>query len=118
MTAASLSHRTYTQVFVALMILLALSVWVAQLSLGRWNFPVAMGISVAKTALIVLFFMHVLHATPLVRLIAFAGLLWLVIAGVLTFSDYLTRDWNAGGAPRFYEAAVDRIEHPPSGETP
>jgi cytochrome c oxidase subunit 4 len=59
--------------------------------LGLLNTPIAMLIAFVKAALIVLVFMNVGYAPPLVRVFAAAGFLWLTILLVLTFSDVLTR---------------------------
>jgi cytochrome c oxidase subunit 4 len=82
---------TYLKVFAALVVLLVVTVAVAQVHLGILNTPIAMLIALAKAALIVLFFMHVHSAPPLVRVFAAGGFLWLAIMFVLTFSDILTR---------------------------
>lgn len=108
MTYESVSRRTYVGVFAALMVLLIASAWVAQYSFGEWNLIVAVGISVAKTALIMLFFMHLIHASRLTRLIALGGLLWFGFLIILTFSDYGTRGWRTDALPEYHERAVDR----------
>ena len=85
------SIATYLKVFAALFVLLVLTVLVAQLHLGILNTPIAMLIALVKATLIVLVFMHVRYAPPLVRVFAVGGFLWLTIMFVLTFSDVLTR---------------------------
>ncbi len=82
---------TYLKVFAALVVLLVATVLVAQVHLGAFNTPVALAIAAAKALVIVLFFMHVRYAAPLVRVFAAAGFLWLGIMFVLTFADLLTR---------------------------
>ena len=52
----------YFLVFAVLLILLAATIGVAYLDLGRLNLAVAMAISAAKTALVILFFMHIRYA--------------------------------------------------------
>jgi cytochrome c oxidase subunit IV len=84
--------KTYLKVWAALLGLLVLTIGVAFLQLGRLNLPIAMLISVAKAALIVLVFMHIKGGSRLLHLAAAAGLLWLSIMFVLTMNDYLTRD--------------------------
>ncbi|MGH8017233.1 MAG: cytochrome C oxidase subunit IV family protein [Opitutaceae bacterium] len=87
--------RTLLIVFAGLMTLLVLTAWVANLSLGVLNVPVALAIAFAKTALIFLFFMHLRHARDgLLRIFALAGFFWLSIIGLLTFADYVTRGWR------------------------
>jgi cytochrome c oxidase subunit 4 len=82
---------TYVKVFVALFVLLVVTVAVAQVHLGLLNTPIALLIALAKAALIVLFFMHVRNSPPLVRVFSAGGFLWLAILFTLTFADVLTR---------------------------
>ena len=88
------SPKTYLKVFVALMVLLALTVAADFVNLGPFNVLVAMTISVAKAALIVLFFMEVRYSHPIVWLFAGASFLWLLLLLVITMSDYATRGWT------------------------
>jgi cytochrome c oxidase subunit IV len=83
--------RDYFVVFVALLLLTALTVGLSYVELGEWHTPVGLMIATAKVLLIVLFFMHVLHSGKLIALIAIAGLFWLGILMTLTMMDYLTR---------------------------
>jgi cytochrome c oxidase subunit 4 len=76
------------------MALLALTALSSRLALGGWALPVALGIAFAKLALIYLFFMQLKYQRGLVRIFATAGFFWLAVAGLLTFSDYLTRGWR------------------------
>jgi cytochrome c oxidase subunit 4 len=85
------STATYVRVFVALMILLAITVGLAELELGGWNLPAAAAVASIKAVLIVLFFMHVRYSNPLVWLLAAAGFVWLALLFGLTLCDYLTR---------------------------
>ena len=49
---------TYYAVFAALMVGTAITVAVAFVNLGSFNFPVAIGIAITKATLVILFFMH------------------------------------------------------------
>jgi cytochrome c oxidase subunit 4 len=80
-------------VYVALLVLLGLTAGANFLPLGAWQFPIALLIAVAKMLLIFWFFMQLRSRRGLVRVFACAGFFWLAIAGMLTFSDYLTRNW-------------------------
>src|SRR5262245_63482652 len=84
--------RIFFVIFVALLLLLGLTVEVARHDLGRWNFPVAALIAAVKALLIVLYFMHVRQSTPLTRLVVAAAVLWLAILFTFSFADYWTRD--------------------------
>ena len=85
--------RTYYIIFGILMLLLLLTIGASWLDLGRANFIVAVLIAAVKATLITLYFMHLRDSTPLTKLVAFAGLLFLVILFSLAFTDYWSRLW-------------------------
>ncbi len=78
-------------VWVALLILLAMTVGYALWPTGGLKPVVALSISAAKAILIGVVFMGLNKATPLIRLAAGAGLVWLGIMFAILFVDYLTR---------------------------
>ena len=57
------------------------------------NLAIAMSISIAKTLLIILFFMHVRQGSRLTWFFAGAGFFWLMILLCLAMADYATRHW-------------------------
>jgi cytochrome c oxidase subunit 4 len=83
----------YFMVATCLFVLLVLTVIAAEFNLGIWNTPIAMAIALAKAVLIVLFFMHVRYGSPLLRVFAAGGFLWLVIMFLLLLPDYLSRPY-------------------------
>jgi len=85
--------RVYFAVFFALMILTALTVWVAFFDLGAFSDVAAMGIAITKATLVILYFMHVRYSSGLTWVFVIAGFLFLVILLAFTMSDILTRDW-------------------------
>jgi cytochrome c oxidase subunit 4 len=85
------SIKPYVMVTGALFILLAITVGAAYVNLGAFNTPVAMLVSLSKATLIVLFFMHVRHANPLIHIFVLVGFFWLGIMLTLSLSDFLTR---------------------------
>ncbi|MGD2115160.1 MAG: cytochrome C oxidase subunit IV family protein [Acidobacteriota bacterium] len=85
------SKRNYILVFAALMVLTALTVYVAYFDFGAWNSVVAMAIAAVKASMVVLIFMHVRHSSPLTKLVVVGALLWMVFMVSLTLGDYLTR---------------------------
>lgn len=89
------SPTTYWVVFAVLMGLTVLTVGGSFLELGEWHIVVGLAIAVVKAVLVILFFMHLLHASRLNWLVAGAGLFWFGILLVLTLTDYLTRHWQA-----------------------
>jgi cytochrome c oxidase subunit 4 len=88
------SARTYVFNGIALLAFLALTITAAYINLGPLNTIVAMSISAAKAALIILFFMHMRYGKPVLWLFAGAGFFWLGIMLVLAMSDYLSRGWR------------------------
>lgn len=82
------SRRTYVLVYVALLVLLVLTVGVATLDLGVFSAVVAMSIALVKALLVAVFFMHLDHASPMVRVFAGAAILWLLLLFTVA-GDYL-----------------------------
>jgi cytochrome c oxidase subunit 4 len=83
--------RTYWIVFIALMVLLGLTVGAAELERGPFSIALAIAIAVVKAVLILLFFMHVKYSSRLIWLFAGASFLWFGIMLLFVFSDLLTR---------------------------
>ena len=108
-----LAPRTYYVVFGVLMVLLILTWAAARVDLGPLNIPIALAIAAAKTAVIMIYFMHLKFMTPLVRLFAVAGFVWLGIGALLTAPDYLARGWfsgrTAGEGTNYMAPAIDRV---------
>lgn len=88
------SLRTYYIVYAALLGLLTLTVIVALLDVGVvWGLTIALTIAVAKSLLVMLYFMHVRDSSRATWLFAAAGFVWLLILFVLIMGDYLSRGW-------------------------
>src|SRR5687768_14625298 len=86
--------RTYLIIFAGLMLLMLLTVVAAFIpGLGNFGIVIALGIATLKAILVILYFMHVKYASPLVKIFVIAGFVWFFIALGLTFTDYLTRPW-------------------------
>jgi cytochrome c oxidase subunit IV len=101
----------YTAVFVALLVLLVVTVLLAYVPwtkvstperpllpdqerhLGWLGVAVAMIVATIKAILIICYFMHIKGSTRLTKIFAFTGLFWLVILAGLTLNDYFTRGW-------------------------
>ena len=86
---------TYYAIFGLLMVLTAITVAVAFVPLGAWNFPVAISIAITKATLVVLFFMHVKYSSQLTKMIVGMALFFLMTMFGLTLTDYLSRGWFA-----------------------
>ena len=92
MTHRIISPKTYVAVFIALLVLLALTVLASHIENSLVNNTVAMTIATVKTVLIMLYFMHLRFSSRLTQAFALAGFLWLAILLGLTISDYRTRE--------------------------
>jgi cytochrome c oxidase subunit IV len=91
MTTHIVSPKTYALVFVSLLLLTALTTFIAFFDLGPFNTIAAMTIAVVKGLLVILFFMHVRYSERLIWVFVGAGFFWLAILIVLTMADVLSR---------------------------
>jgi len=85
------SLTTYYLVYVALMVLLAITVGLAFVNLQSLNLPIAMLVAVIKSVLVIAFFMHVKDNPPLIPISIVTGVMMLLVGFVLIFADYMTR---------------------------
>ena len=85
----------YLLIYVALMALLALTLWLSSVDLRGWNGAAGLVIAALKAALVVVYFMHANRSSGLHRVFALVGVFWLGILLCLSLSDYLSRDWLA-----------------------
>ena len=95
------SIRMYLTVFFILLVLLILTVAAYEVDFSKMevggvyltflNTAIALTIAGVKALLVMLFFMHLRHASKLVWVVAAAGFVWLTIMVTFTFSDYLSR---------------------------
>jgi cytochrome c oxidase subunit IV len=90
---------TLVAVWATLIVLTGLTSYVSYFELGEWNIVVALIIAVTKASLVAWIFMAVRHTTSLTKLFCVAGLAWLSILILLTYSDYSTRDWTYQAKP-------------------
>ncbi len=84
---------TYVLIWICLVIGTAVTVFAASKDFGAMNTPIALAIAVTKASLVVIFFMGVRHNTPLTKLVAISGFIWILILFGIGMSDYLTRPW-------------------------
>jgi len=91
--------KYYIGVFLLLMVLTAVTVFIAKADLSKhWgplNIIVALTIAVIKATAVVLIFMHVRWSSRLTQVIVVSGIFWLIIMLTFTLTDYFTR----GGWP-------------------
>ena len=81
-----------------LLVLLALTLGMAFVPLGKGNIAVALAIGATKALIVVFVFMELARGHPLKLIFAGAGLFWFAILFGLTFTDYATRT----GFPPFH----------------
>lgn len=94
--AASSSHKhgpgRYVAVWAALMAFTALTVWLGRIHLpGDWSIIVAMAIAVVKSALVVLFFMHLWDHGGANRLVLATTVVFVALLMGLVLLDNATR---------------------------
>jgi cytochrome c oxidase subunit 4 len=88
------SVKLYAMIFGALLVLTLSTTGVAFVDLGgNLNTIVALCIAIAKTMLVILFFMHVYYSSRLTWVFVGAGFFWLMILLSLTLADVLSRHW-------------------------
>jgi cytochrome c oxidase subunit 4 len=93
MEAPTVSVRTYSGVFLTLLVLAALTTAISVMDLGVLNIAAALGIAATKSALVIFFFMHLRTSSRITWLFAGAGFFWLLIFFLLVMGDLLTRGW-------------------------
>jgi len=82
-------------VWAALLVLTAVTVFVATLDLGPFNAIVALTIATIKALLVMLFFMELRYSTALTKVAVIAAVFFLFLLVGLTLSDYMTRGWSS-----------------------
>lgn len=87
------SVKLYFAIFGALMVLTAVTVWVAFQDLGPLNTIMALGIACTKATLVILYFMHVRYSSRLTWLVVGSGFFFLAIMIAFTMSDIVSRGW-------------------------
>jgi len=85
--------RTYVFVFLALGIGTLVTYLAALQDFGRLNTVVALSIAITKATLVIWFFMGVRFNTPLTKVVAVSGFLWMLILFGIGMSDYWSRPW-------------------------
>ncbi|MCY3770578.1 MAG: cytochrome C oxidase subunit IV family protein [Gemmatimonadetes bacterium] len=88
------TSANYLTIFAALLVLTAVTVWVATVDLSIFNTVVAMAIASVKAILVILYFMHLKFSPGQTKLAAAAAIFWLLILLIITFFDYIGRTWQ------------------------
>jgi len=82
---------TYVLTWIALLVLLALTLGSAFIPLGPWNGVVNLAIAAAKALLIAVMFMHLRRSSALLRLAPLIALYTLALLVGLSTTDYAVR---------------------------
>ncbi|RMG96998.1 MAG: hypothetical protein D6705_09820 [Deltaproteobacteria bacterium] len=83
---------TYVKVFVALLVLTALTYGVSYMDLGAASLPVAMLVAFAKASLVCMFFMHLKYDDRYNVFVFISTLLFVAIFFAFTIFDLVQRD--------------------------
>ena len=78
-------------IWAGLMILLLLTLAMAYVPMGKLSPAIGIVIAAIKAGLVVLLFMELADARPLIRLAAMAGIVFLAALFLLTLADVLSR---------------------------
>jgi cytochrome c oxidase subunit 4 len=108
----------YYSIFGALMVLTVITIGVAFINLGAFNFPVAIAIAITKATLVILFFMHAKYSSRLTKLVVGGAFFFLVVLLTLTMTDYLSRGWHASPRGTTTAGTTLRVGPPPAEPTP
>ena len=91
MNTISHAKKIYLRVWIALILLLALTWGAAQFDFGRFNTPVAIVISIIKMMLVLWFFMHLVEQSSSSRFAVLLAVALMAILAGLTIADVATR---------------------------
>jgi cytochrome c oxidase subunit 4 len=83
--------KIYLGIGTALLILTAVTIWVATIDLGGWNVVVAIAIAAFKATLVALFFMHLKYDNMLFLYIFLIAIIFLAIFIGFTMFDTMRR---------------------------
>ena len=107
--------KTYMAVFVALIVLTALTYAVSYMSLGAASLPVAMIVAVAKASLVCMYFMHLRYDERYHVFIFLSTLIFVGIFFTFTIFDLQSRTELDDSQGTFFMQDYDR-EPPPRPE--
>jgi len=104
----------YLKVAGALLVLTALTVYIAQFQFGPYNLVVAMLVAAVKASLVALFFMHLKYDNKIYMVSFLTAIVLLAVFIILTMFDTLTRgDIDPEKAEQLQPAVIYRQEAAP-----
>ena len=86
-------------VFGALVVLTVVTTLISHVNLGEFNIVAALLIALLKASLVAWIFMGVRFTSSLTKLFVIAGIVWLMILVLITYSDYTSRGWQYQARP-------------------
>lgn len=95
-------------VWLLLLAILGGSAFTAFLSLGAFNPTINLLLAALMLLVLATFLMDLRSAGPVLRMVAAAGLFWVIFLFALTFTDYLSRRPTAGLSPPHVSAFPNR----------
>lgn len=84
----------YAYVYVALLVFTGLTVGAAYIDMGWANPVLALGIATIKAVLVLLFFMHVVYQSRLIKMTVATGFFIFLVLVTMTMTDYISRSWG------------------------
>ena len=88
------SPRQYIMVFGTLLLFTLLTVGAAYIDMGWANPVVALAIACFKATIVILFFMHALYQSRLIKMTIASGFFVFLVLITMTMSDYISRAWG------------------------
>lgn len=85
---------TYIAVYIALLVFTGITVAAAFVDLHILNPIIAVAIACIKAVIVILFFMHVIFQSKLIKMTVAAGFFTFLILVAMTLTDYLSRAWG------------------------
>jgi len=86
-----LSYQELAKVLIALLVLTAITVFVASLHLGAFSVAVALIIACVKVFIVLSFFMHLKYENLFIKLMVGGVFAIFALVVIITFIDYLLR---------------------------
>jgi cytochrome c oxidase subunit 4 len=85
---------TYIAVYLTLLVMTGITVGAAFIDLHIFNPIIALAIACFKAVIVILFFMHVIFQSKLIKMTVGAGFFTFLILITMTLSDYISRAWG------------------------
>jgi len=83
----AISYGRYLTIWLALLVLTAVTITAVGIQFGRWSVFAAIAIAAVKGTLVLFYFMHLRYEGALIRITLSLAVLTLAVIMVLTFAD-------------------------------